>query len=143
MTGRTYAEPRTLIAGLEDWKIRGGFLSFASCHPFIPQNLRCAFLLGIKKNGSPRRRQNPTAMVASMRLPCSKIGIFKKLVLARLAKANILVMPERARLTRERVRAYVHPLSGYPKNRCKLSVTNPRDLTAIGIHNGRCPVVVK
>ena len=143
MTGRTYAEPRPLLVGLEDRKIRGGFLSFVSCHPFIPQYLGCAFLLGIKRNGRPRRRQNPTAMVASMRFPCSRTGFFKKLALARLVKANILVMPERARLMRERVSAYAHPLSGYPKNRCKLSVINPRDMTAIGIHNGRCPVVVK
>ena len=99
--------------------------------------------LAIKKNGNPRRRQNPTAMVASMKLSTSKAGFFRKLVVARLVKANILVMPERARLMRERVRAYAHPLSGYPKNRCKLSVINPRDITAIGIHNGRCPVAVK
>lgn len=65
-----------------------------------------------KKKGIPRRRQKLTATIASIRLPCSNVGFLKTVVLARLVKANILVMPERARLIRDRVRVYVHPLCG-------------------------------
>ena len=64
-------------AGVEQKEYRQGKTSDSGANAFYVLGRHGVFLM--KRNGSPRSRQKPTATVARIKLACSKTGLLKNI----------------------------------------------------------------